>query len=144
MGGFLLIEDLQMARSPSATDFIVPVKGIGNFTFAYRTMGEEMKLQVEYARMIDGVTPTEWLSTVCGWIATLRTLTVRAPEGWDIDEMDPLDDDSYAKIMMVHAALRAKEGSFRRKPDVASPASGQGDVENGGVLVPPEVPADPA
>lgn len=133
-----------MARTPSDTDFVVPVEGEGNFTFARRTMQYEIDIQVEYAKMIDGATPTDWLATMCGWIATLRILTVRAPAGWDIDKMDPLEDDTYARIMKVNRALNAKEGSFRRKSAVGSAPSGQGDVENSGVLVPPEVPADPA
>jgi len=104
---------MNMARTPNINDFTVPVEGIGTFTFGRRRMADEVKIQVEYARLIDGVQPTEWLALVCGWLAALKTLTVRAPDGWDIDEMDPLDDDTYSKLMRVHAALIEKERSFR-------------------------------
>lgn len=109
-----------MNRRPQPTDFVVPVEGVGNFTFGKRTMADEIKIQVEYARIIEGVEPTEWLSRVGGWISTLKVLTVRAPDGWDIDEMDPLDDEVYANIALVFLALRSREDSFRRKPGTGS------------------------
>ena len=102
-----------MARRASPTDFIVDVEGVGSFTFGRRKMGDEIKIQVEYARMIEGVEPTDWLATVAGCIAALKVLTVRAPEDWDIDEMDPLEDDTYRKLLKVHRALSDKEASFR-------------------------------
>lgn len=117
-------------RNPSPTDFLVPVEGIGTFTFGRRTMKDEIKIQVEYARLIDGAPATEWLSRVCGWISTLSVMTVRAPEGWDISEMDPLDDDVYAQMFTVFVAMRAKEDSFRKKPGVGSEASSEAALPN--------------
>jgi hypothetical protein len=115
-----------MARRPDPkTDFIVDVDGIGRFTFARRRMVDEINIQVEYARMIQGVEPTEWLATVCGWIASLRVLTVFAPSGWNIDEMDPLDDETYKQLALVHNSLDKKEGSFRRKPDQGGATEGE-------------------
>lgn len=131
-----------MARPRSTTDFDVPVAGVGTFTFGRRKMADEMAIQVEYARMIDGVQPTEWLSLVAGWISALKIMTVRAPEGWDIDEMDPLDDDTYAKLMKVHAALTEKERSFRKGSAAGGQGAGAGGGEDGRVLVPSEVRPD--
>ncbi|MNF19326.1 hypothetical protein D3C80_2240330 [compost metagenome] len=37
-----------------------------------------------------------------------------APEDWDIEAMDPLDEDTYATLLKVHAALADKERSFRK------------------------------
>lgn len=116
-----------MAREGAKTDFDVPVEGIGIFRFAKRTMRDEIKIQVEYARLIEGVTPTEWLALVCGWIASLRTLTVQAPDGWDIDEMDPLEDETYARLQKVHSALVAKERSFRSANGEGNKAPGAGE-----------------
>ncbi len=114
-----------MAREAAATDFEVPVEGVGTFRFGKRTMRDEIKIQVTYADMIEGVQPTEWLALVAGWISALKVLTVRAPDGWNIDEMDPLDDATYAKLMKVHAALTAKERSFRSGTGQADQAQGQ-------------------
>lgn len=114
-----------MARIGSDSDFDVDVDGVGTFRFASRSMRDEIKIQVEFARIIEGVTPTEWLAVVAGWIAALKVLTVRAPDDWDIDGMDPLDDDTYAKISKVHRLLTEKERSFRRKSSKTNEAAGQ-------------------
>lgn len=126
-----------MPRKPAPTDFNIDVEGIGRFTFAKRTMADEIRCQVEYASIIDGVIPTMWLQSVGGWISALRVLTVRAPEGWDIETMDPLDPETYERLRKVHAALVAKEASFRAKPGAGSEGGGQGADQDGGVLVPP-------
>lgn len=109
-----------MARTAQTTDFLVDVPGIGSFTFGKRRMADEIAIQVEFARIVDGVEPTAWLQAVGGWLSALRTLTVRAPAGWDLDEMDPLDDETYAKLNAVYTALIEKERSFRRGKAVVS------------------------
>lgn len=115
-----------MAREGSTTDFDVDVEGVGNFSFAKRTMRDEIKIQVEYARIIEGVEPTDWLATIGGWISVFKVLTVRAPDGWDVDNMDPLESETYAKMAKVHAALVAKERSFRRPNGEGQQATGEG------------------
>lgn len=116
-----------MKRTPKETDFVVPVEGIGTFTFARRTMRDEIDIQREYARIVDGVTPTAWLEAVGGWMSVLTALTVRAPTGWDIESMDPTDDETYSKLSRVYESLRDKERSFRRKPTEQSEVSGAGE-----------------
>lgn len=103
-------------RQQNPRDFEVTVEGVGRFVFGYRVMRDEFKIQAEYSRVLDGSPPTDWLHVLAGWVSTLKVLTVEAPEGWDIDQMDPLDDDEYAKISKVFEALRVKEVSFRGKP----------------------------
>lgn len=117
-----------MARRPQETDYTVSAEGIGSFTFGRRRMRDEIAIQVEYARIIDGVEPTSWLQAVGGWISTLRVLTVRAPDGWDIDGMDPTDPETYAKIRLVYEGLSDKETSFRRgsQPPVEAVGAGAG------------------
>lgn len=131
-----------MARKGHTTDFDVPVEGIGTFTFGRRKLADEIAIQVEYARIIDGVQPTEWLALVAGWISALKVLTVRAPADWDVEEMDPLDDDTYAKLMKVHAALVDKERSFRSGAKAGGQGAGQGTGQVDRVLVPEEVRPD--
>lgn len=113
-----------MARNRAPTDFRVPVDGIGDFVFGKRTMKDEIAVQVEFARMINGVEPTAWLNAVCGWLSALKVLTVSAPEDWDLDTMDPLDEDTYAKLGKVFDALSQKEQSFRLKRTIDSAAAG--------------------
>ena len=120
-----------MARPAHPSDFDVPVEGIGTFTFGRRKMADEIAIQVEYARIIDGVQPTDWLALVAGWISALKTLTVRAPAGWNVDEMDPLEDETYAKLAKVHAALVEKERSFRAAAKAGSQGAWQGSGQVG-------------
>lgn len=128
---------MKPSRQPAATDFFVSVEGVGRFSFAQRRMDDELKIAVEYSLITQGIdTPSAWLSIMAGALSQLRVLTVTAPEGWDLDEMDPLNEDTYAKIVKVHRALREKETSFREKPATAGQDSGPGDSEGVGVLVP--------
>lgn len=113
-----------MARIPKDTDYTVSVEGVGNFTFGRRKMADEIAIQCEYSRIISGVTPTGLLDILATWISTFKVMTVRAPADWDIDEMDPLADDSYERMKRVYDALCDKELSFRRKPGAGSEGSG--------------------
>lgn len=112
------------ARAPKNTDFDLTVEGVGRFVFGRRTMGDELAIQREYSSIIQGVTPTDWLMTMAGWLSVLRVLTVRAPEGWNLEEMDPLDEATYANLFKVYTALRDKEGSFRLGQKVAPEGNG--------------------
>ncbi|MEX3764463.1 hypothetical protein [Paraburkholderia phenoliruptrix] len=129
-----------MLTAPGAKQFDVHVDGVGAFTFARRNMRAEIAIAAEYSRLTEGVSqPSAFLDTIAGWLSTLKVLTVKAPAGWDLDEMDPLDDEAYAILLKVHAALREKEGSFRRRTGGEGQAQRPRDGGNGGVLVPPEV-----
>ncbi len=120
-----------MTRQAKDTDFIVPVPDVGSFTFGKRTMGDEIAIQVQFAKMIDGVEqPTMWLQTVCGWLAVLRVLMVRHPDSFDMDDLDPQDDATYAKLAKVHDALITKERSFRRPKNSAGEGDGTGSVQD--------------
>lgn len=117
-----------MPRPASATDFSHEVEGIGTFVFGRRRMEDQLKIEVEYSRITEGVKPTPWLDNLATWLSTLRVLTVREPENFNAAELDPLDDDVYGKIHKVFLALRAKEDSFRRKPAPAGEGSGAAAV----------------
>lgn len=122
--------------------FSIEVDGIGPFTFAKRTMRLEFRVQAEQSRLTEGqAEPSQQLATFAAIFSQLKVLTIDAPEGWDLDAMDPNDDDTWARLMKVHSALRAKELSFRRPAQPHRPGTGKEDGGNAGVLVPPAVPA---
>lgn len=105
-------------REGSKHDFTVEVEDIGTFVFARRTMRDEFRIQAEYSRLTEGVpVPALHLFQTATQVATLKVLTVEAPDDWNIDAMDPLDEASYDKLDRVHAALRDKEDTFRKVPD---------------------------
>lgn len=132
-----------MARKPASTDFDIVVEGIGRFRFANRTMRDHLKIEAEYSRIIDGVEPTAFLKIIAEWISVLRVLTVDAPDGWNIDNMDPLDSVTYENLRKVHKALSDKEADFRGWANKAQPKSGEDKGEDAGVLVSPEIQPDP-
>lgn len=114
-----------MSRIPKDSDFTVDVEGVGRFTFARRTMRDELAIQREYSDILQGVIPTDWLATVGGWMSTLRVLTVHAPTDWVLDDLDPTDTATYEKMVRVHSALVEKERSFRCGSEPAGQGSGQ-------------------
>ena len=132
-----------MARQPKANDYYFDVKDIGRFRAARRTMAIEVEIQREYASMAGGVEPTAWLITLAEYLSTLRVLVVDAPEGWDMENMDPLDDETYQQLGQVFSALREREETFRRKPGAPGKESGQANGEHGGSVVSPDVPLTP-
>lgn len=127
-------------RKPSATDFVVQVEGLGAFTFAKRTLGDELRIQAEHSRIIDGnEAPTNWLYNLAVWMSALRVLMVAAPLNWKLEELDPLDPETFDQISRVYVGLREKEESFRRKPGEAGQGAGSGNCEDDRLLVPAEV-----
>ena len=128
-----------MKRHPQASDFYETVEGVGRFRFAKRTMKLEMEIQREYASYAGGVDPTVWLITLAEYLSTLRVLVVEGPEDWDMDNMDPLDDETYKKISKVFSALREREERFRGNTGKGREGQGAKDGEHGGPLVSPDL-----
>ena len=112
------------------SDFKVDVEGVGVFTFGYRTMADEFAIQRKYAELTGGGPTTQWLSLVGGWVAALSVLTVTAPDGWVLDEMDPLDEAVYEKMSRVFTALKEEEDRFRGRSRVAGEAKREGTGVN--------------
>lgn len=123
---------------------IVPVEGIGTFTFAMRTIGNQFKIESEYCRLTEGISDvTIFLGNLAESVSDLSVLVVSGPKGWasreDILAKDAFVPETYAEIRKVWSALRDKEASFRGltpKPQ----EGGQGDVGDDGSVVSPEVP----
>lgn len=126
-------------RAAAKGDFTVSVPGVGDFVFGRRNLGDHMKVNVEYARLTEGVFPTPWLDTMATSIATIKVLAVRVPEGFDVDALDPLDDKTETDLMNVLRAVREKEDSFRPGAKAADQGSGEAPVDQRGVLVPTTV-----
>lgn len=122
---------------------IVPVEGIGTFTFAMRTIGNQFKIESEYCRLTDGVPEvTVFLGNLAQSVADISVLVVSGPKGWasreDILNKDAYTPETYEQINRVWSALRDKEASFRGI-QTEPQEGGQGDVGDDVVVVPPEV-----
>lgn len=127
-------------RRAQPTDYYIDVDGVGRFRMARRTMRDEFQIGAEYSRLTEGVdTPTAWLAQMSTIMATLKVLSVTVPQNWDIEALDPLDDQSYANMLAVYRELRVKEDSFR---GIKTVQDGREAVStNDSVLVPKEVSA---
>src|SRR5690606_39076713 len=94
-------------RRAQPTDYYIDVEGVGRFRMARRTMRDEFQIGAEYSRLTEGVdTPTAWLAQMSTIMATLKVLSVTVPQNWDIEALDPLDDQSYASMLAVYRELR--------------------------------------
>ncbi|EKK5568212.1 hypothetical protein PN823_004635 [Enterobacter hormaechei] len=128
-------------RLAQPTDYFEDVEGIGRFRFARRKMADEIQIQRVFSEYTGGVQPTAWLLTLGEYLATLRVLTVEGPEGWDLDNMDPLDENTYNRIGRVFLALRECEETFRSGSKPKGEGRSTDNAEHGGSLVSPDVQA---
>jgi len=103
-----------MDVKPPEQTFIVPVDGVGEFTFRRRRLRDGLMIQREYSDIIGAcLTPVEGFQAAANWVATLRVMTVKGPPGWDLEAMDPDDNGDVLKMASVYGALRAREDGFR-------------------------------
>jgi hypothetical protein len=130
-----------MSRLPnSTTDFVVPVDGVGSFSFAKKKFSDQIAIESEYNRLTEGQdTVTTFLWNIATATANLKVLTVSAPPNWDVEELDPEDPESYIKLMKVWGALRDKQAAFRQGAKPAVEGIGEAPIPDVGVLVPPQV-----
>lgn len=127
-------------REQTAADFPIDVPGVGRFRIARRTMRDEFRIAAEYSRLTEGVeTPTVFLHVYAWAFATMSVLVSQAPDGFNPETLDPLDEASYATLIAVHATIVAQEDRFRGKPGTRSQAGGARDGGNGGPVVSQEI-----
>lgn len=99
---------------PPAANFTVDVPGEGNFVFRQRSMRTSFQVEAEFSRLTEGVaTPTEELENSARVVATLKTMAVEVPDKWDIDAMDPDDEETAKRLLAVYNAYQAKLKFFR-------------------------------
>jgi hypothetical protein len=103
-----------MSLTPPKTLEPVDVEGVGRFVFRKRRVPDQVKIQVEYqeakgeAQMLP-----EWMWDALNAWCALKVLTVQAPPGWDLDEIDPSDGEQTGRLVAVWEALREAEKRFR-------------------------------
>lgn len=123
----------------AASTYALTVDGVGEFVFSKRNMRKMIAIGVETSRLTEGVEVEPFLALFIEALATVKTLTVEAPDGWDPNESDPFDSDSYDRVMKVWGALRDKETSFRAGSKGQSAGTGTASIGDTGVLVSPKI-----
>ena len=109
------------------SQYSIDVPGIGKFTFRGRVSFRDAgRIGGEYYDFCGGIEPPKgsWLDAVASAYSEMKVLTVAAPDGWNLDTLDPQDQDSYRKFMEVSSARRAEEARFRGGSEVGGKAGG--------------------
>lgn len=132
-------------RAPQKSDFNVDVQKIGLFVFARRTIRDNFSIRGEYNRLTNGNYDSDGnvgdLSALA--FVTINYLAVSQPEGFSINDLDPVVDDNVDdKLLTIFAALREKEAAFRPGHGKELQADRKGDGERLRVDVSP--PLQPA
>ena len=100
-------------KTPSATDFTLPLPEVGDFVFARRTVGDMIKIRSAYLKLIGGDEGDDELEFFCGFAAAYQILIVSCPAGWeDVSAID-LNSVGVNKVMELARLLSDKEDSFR-------------------------------
>lgn len=114
------------AHTPTLLSFAVP--GVGEFEARKRTFGDEAKVELATRQMLGGakLADDDDLRWYCRVFCTLRVLLVTKPDGWDLDDLDPLDPDDIGSALSVFGGLRAAEDDFRKRARALRPVLGAG------------------
>ena len=126
-------------RQQLALPMVVPIEGVGTFKFRHRTVKDQIWIEREAADILGGEPLTSYLRSCAIALATLERLTVEAPDGWDIETVDPLDGGAVSEVYRVFGELVSTESRFRGRPLPKSTTEGPGAVADAGVLVPEEI-----
>ena len=122
--------------------YVVNVPDVGTFEVRKRTLRVQMAIHAELNRLTEGAplsTLSDWFIDLCGLVAELNGLSIKAPDGWSMEDVDPLDD-GYDRLRIVYRAIRTQEDSFRTKAK-GDQAASSGSGEQPPVVVPGSVSA---
>jgi hypothetical protein len=122
--------------------YVVNVPDVGTFEVRKRTLRVQMAIHAELNRLTEGAplaTLSDWFIDLCGLVAELKGLIIKAPDGWSMEDIDPLDD-GYDRLRAVYRAIRTQEDSFRTQAK-GDQATGAGGSEQPAMVVPGSVSA---
>ncbi len=111
--------------APSRT-FPLDVPDVGRFVFRRRRLIEQIRIEAEVDKVLSGEAASKELENALFAYLTLQVLTVSAPDGWDLEEIDPLDAAHTDRMWKVWGALRDQEAAFRQGPRIDGVAEGAG------------------
>jgi hypothetical protein len=105
-------------RAASNHDFVIELPGVGEFTFAKRTMGDMIKIRSQYLKLIKDDDGDDELVFFCGFVAAYKELIVSCPVGWEDASALDFNAVGVGKIIDLANLLTEKESSFRRVSEV--------------------------
>ena len=98
-----------------ARDFEIDAEGIGKFWFRRRTYQDAISIEAEMVRILGGVSTSPGLIFEARKMAELKVLCVSSPDGWDLAELDPFEDETTDRLHVVWEAFRKAETTFRER-----------------------------
>lgn len=97
-----------------ARTHVVDVEGVGQFEFQHRTLTLQVGVEAIMNRMLDGPVSDERLLYVARAIATIKKLAIKVPEGFDLEAIDPIDENEVEGVLKAYGGLLDAEATFRR------------------------------
>jgi hypothetical protein len=115
----------------AAAIFPLKVDGVGKFTFREKTFRDQVRIEADVSqllgRRVDQMRPDEKdLVVFAQAVAHLSTLTIEAPPGWDLEGIDPLDEDAGERVIMVYGRLMEELARFRATRKSGGAPAGEG------------------
>lgn len=120
-------------------NFSVEVDGVGAFVFRHRTLRDGYRIEGERDRVLGGPVSDEALGASAMAYAALLVLTVEAPEGWDLDALDPVDDADTGRMFLVYRRMVETAATFHPRAVHNGPGAGPRDVGDPGVRLSPQI-----
>ena len=94
----------------------VDVEGVGQFEFSHRTLTLQVGVEAILNRMLGGPVSDDRLLYVARAISTVKKLAIKCPDDFDLDTIDPIDEDEVNGVLKVYGGLLEAEATFRRSP----------------------------
>ncbi|PWC44275.1 hypothetical protein TSO221_18455 [Azospirillum sp. TSO22-1] len=93
--------------------YTVSVDGVGDFVFRRRVMRDQFRIHADTLRILGGPVDEPLLWNSAAAMATIGVLMVSGPDGWDVEELDPLAPEDLEGLYKVHGRLLEEEERFR-------------------------------
>lgn len=117
--------------------FSVHLPGVGEFVFRSPTLGEQIRLEQEYYRLVGGGPVAPDNGVMAQTIARINVTAVSTPRGWEAPEQFRRDDhDKRNQLVELWMLITEKEGFFPPAAGTPGTGTGNGDRADHGVLVP--------
>jgi len=94
---------------PTEKQFTEAIDGIGDFTFRFTTLLDEIKIDNYASQLLRGnESPTVSAANIAAMMAALKVAAVKAPEGFNLEEIY-----NYDELKAVYDRYSEKVSSFR-------------------------------
>jgi len=99
-------------KDAGSNDIVITLDGIGEFRYREPSIRDLMKIDKEYAAMVNGIeSPGMRYSVLATMISIHKATSVSAPAGWEnLEALSGRHDNDVANLLV---AYREKEDSFR-------------------------------